>query len=110
MVMTKNSAPKGKEKTEKTNMGAKGGTTKMFGKMGVQPSMPGVSAPARAPSAANNAPKGGSTGVMGKQRGAAPAVSGQVSSGGRAGDNTFKVSGGTGHMAGFSPSITAKPR
>lgn len=104
------SAPKGKEKSEKMGIGAKGGTTKMFGKMGVQPSESGVAAPTRAPSAGNNAPKGGRTGVMGKQRGAAPAVSGQVSSGGRGGDNTFKVSGGNGHMAGFTGAQNARPR
>ena len=39
MVMTNNSKPssKTKEKSEKTGMGAKGGTTKMFGKSGSAP-------------------------------------------------------------------------
>jgi len=108
-MKTTSSAPKGKEKTEKMNVGAKGGSGKMFGKMGVQPAEAGVAAPTRAPSANNAAPKGGRTGVMGKQGGAAPAVAGQVSSGGRGGDNTFKVSGGKGHMAPFTGSTTAKP-
>jgi hypothetical protein len=82
----------------------------MFGQMGVQPSQSGVSAPPNAPSTGNNPPRGGKTGVMGKQRGAAPAVAGQVSPGGRGGDNSFKVSGGKGHMAGFTGSTPAKPR
>ena len=104
------SAPKGKEKSEKMNVGAKGGTSKMFGKMGVDTMEAGVAAPTRAPGFNKNAPKGGKTGVMGKQHGAAPAVSGQVSSGGRGGDNTFKVSGGKGHMAGFTGAQNARPR
>ena len=107
-MKTNNSAPKGKEKTEKMGGGAKGGTTKMFGKMGVMPSESGVSVPVRAPGFNKNAPKGGRTGVMGKQRGAAPAVPGQVSSGGRGGDNSFKASGGKGHMAGFTGAMNAK--
>lgn len=104
------SAPKGKEKSEKMGGGAKGGSTKMFGKMGVMPSEAGVSAPARAPGSNNSMTKGGRSGVMGKQRGAAPAVSGQVSPGGRGGDNTFKVSGGKGRMAGFTGAQNARPR
>lgn len=107
-MKTTSSAPKGKEKSDKAGAFAKGGSGKMFGKMGVQPSQPGVSAPMRAPSANNAAPKGGS-GHMAKQSGAAPAVAGQVSTGGRSGDNTFKVSGGKGHMAPFTGSTTAKP-
>lgn len=105
-----NSAPKGKEKSEKMNVGAKGGTTKMFGKMGVMPSEAGVSAPVRAPGANNAMIKGGRTGVMGKQGGAAPAMAGGVSCGGRAGDNTFKASGGKARMAGFTGSQNAVPR
>ena len=108
-MKTNSSAPKGKEKSEKTNVGAKGGSNKMMPKMGVQPMAPGISAPMRPPAASNNAPKGGRTGVMGKQHGAAPAVAGQVSTGGRGGDNTFKVSGGKAHMAPFTGSTTAKP-
>lgn len=108
-MKTNSSAPKGKEKSEKTGFGAKGGSNKMFGKMGVQPSQAGVATPTRAPSAGNNPPKGGRTGVMGKQHGAAPAVAGKVSSGGSGGDNTFKVSGGKGHMAPFTGSTPARP-
>lgn len=116
MVKTNNSVPNGrtKEKSEKTNIGARGGSTKMFGPQDASPSNSGTSSPAnsRIPpdnkfGIKNNA---GKTGVMGKQRGAAPAVSGQVSPGGRAGDNSFKVSGGKGHMAGFSPAANAKAR
>lgn len=104
------SAPKGKEKSEKTGIGAKGGTTKMFAKSGAAPQEPGVAADTRLPKFDKNPAKGGRTGVMGKQRGAAPAVSGQVSSGGRGGDNTFKASGGSGHMAGNTGSQIARPR
>lgn len=39
------------------------------------------------------------SGHMAKQSGAAPVVAGQVSLGGRAGNNTFKVSGGSSKMA-----------
>lgn len=111
MVKTNNSAPKGKEKTEKMNIGAKGGTNKMAAQQGVAPSKPGqVSVSSGSPNNKWGIPNNvGKSGVMGKQRGAAPAVSGQVSSGGRGGDNSFKVSGGNGHMAGFSASPNAKP-
>lgn len=108
-MKTSNSAPKGKEKSEKTGIGAKGGSTKMFGKSGAAPREAGVSAPTRSQSFDKNALKGGRSGVMGKQRGAAPAEPGKTSSGGRGGDNSFKASGGKGHMAGFSPASNAKP-
>lgn len=104
------SAPKGKEKSEKMNMGAKGGTTKMFGKSGAAPMEAGVSMRSKSAPFDKNAAKGGRTGVMGKQGGAAPAMPGCCSSGGRAGDNTFKVSGGKGHMAGNTGSQIAQPR
>ena len=110
-MKTSNSAPKGKEKTDKAGSFAKGGSNKMFGKMGVKPSEAGVAAPTRAPGMDKAAPKGGRTGVMGKQRNAAPSQPGKVTSGGAAGgDNTFKVSGGRGHMAPFTPATPAKPR
>lgn len=109
-MKTNNSAPKGKEKKEKMGGGAKGGSAKMFGKMGAMPMEAGVAAPTRAPGANNAAIKGGRTGVMGKQRGAAPAESGKFSSGGRGGDNTFKMSGGKGRMAGFTGAQNARPR
>jgi hypothetical protein len=101
---------KTKEKTERTNIGAKGGTGKMFGKSGAAPMEAGVSMRSKsAPFSKDNA-KGGRSGVMGKQHGAAPVTSGQVSSGGRGGDNTFKASGGSGHMAGNTGSQIARPR
>ena len=109
-MKSNHSAPKGKEKSEKSGVFAKGGTTKMFPKMGVKPSMPGVSAPTSTPGFDKAAIKGGRTGVRGKQRGAAPARPGQSSPGGHSGDNTFKASGGKGHMAPFTPASTAKPR
>lgn len=104
------SAPKGKEKSEKMNIGAKGGSTKMFGKSGAAPQQPGLSNRATLAPFGKEAPRGGRTGVMGKQRGAAPAVAGQVSSGGRGGDNSFKAKGGSGHMAGFTGAQNARPR
>lgn len=109
-MKTNNSAPKGKEKSEKMNVGAKGGTNKMFSKMGAEPAEAGVAAPTRAPAFSKAPAKGGRTGVMGKQHGAAPAVAGQVSTGGRGGDNTFKASGGKNHMAGFTGAQNARPR
>ena len=106
------SVPNGKtkEKTERMNIGAKGGTTKMFGKSGSATQEPGVSNRSKLAPFSKDDAKGGRTGVMRKQRGAAPATSGQVSSGGRGGDNTFKVSGGSGHMAGNTGSQIARPR
>jgi len=107
-MKTTSSAPKGKEKTEKMGIGAKGGSGKMSGQNYAGPQQPGQSASMGQKT--NGSVKGGRTGVMGKQHGAAPAVSGQVSSGGRGGDNTFKVVGGKAHMAPFTGSTTAKPR
>ena len=112
MVMTNNSKPssKTKEKSEKTGMGAKGGTTKMFGKSGAAPQESGVSNRSSLAPASNSAINGGRSGVMGKQRNAAPSQPGKVTSTCGGGDNTFKVSGGNGHMAGFTPAANAKPR
>lgn len=104
------SAPKGKEKSEKMGGGAKGGTTKMFGKSGAAPQESGVSNRSKLAPFSKDAAKGGRTGVMGKQRGAAPATSGGVSSGGRSGDSSFKVSGGKGRMAGFTGAQIARSR
>lgn len=103
-------AMKSKIKSDKGASFAKGGSTKMFSKMGVTPADAGVSIHIKAPSPSNNAPKGGGTGVMGKQRAAAPAVAGKVSSGGRPSDNSFKPNTGSGHMFPFTGSIPAKPR
>lgn len=101
-----------KNKTMSTGSldGAKGGSTKMFGKSGVQPSQPGVSAPAHKPSFDKNAPKGGRSGVMGKQGGVRASEAGKVtvSKSGSGGDNKFAVRGGSGHMAGKSGAIPAK--
>jgi hypothetical protein len=99
----------GKEKTDRAGAFLTGGSTHMFSQMGVEPSEPGVSAPVTPPAAKNNAPAGGSGGVMGKQGGAAPAVSGGVSVGGRAGNNDFSVKGGSGKMFGYTPASPAKP-
>lgn len=109
-MKTNSSAPKGKEKSEKTNVFAKGGSNKMMPKMGAQPMPAGVAAPQRPPKASNDAPKGGSARTGNKQGGAAPAEAGKVSSGGRAGNNSFSVQGGKGHMAPFTGSTPARPR
>lgn len=53
--------------------------------------------------------KGGSTKMAGKS-GAAPAEAGKVSVGGRAGNNTFKASGGGKKMAGFTPAPVARAK
>lgn len=98
---------KSKEKSEKAGAFAKGGSGKMFGKMGVQPSQAGVAAPVRAPSANNAAPKGGSA-RSSKQGGVVPSAAGVAMTYG-AGNNTFKAEGGKAHMAGFTGSTTAKP-
>lgn len=102
-------AMKSKIKSDKGASFAKGGSTKMFSKMGADPAEAGVSMQVKAPKPSNNAPKGGGTGVMGKQGGAAPAIAGQVSSGGRSGNNSFSVATGNGHMASFTGSNPAKP-
>lgn len=99
---------KSKEVSQKNNVFAKGGTTKMFGPMGADPMEAGVSAPVRAPGMNKSTAKGGGTGVMGKQGGAMPAGAGQVVTYG-SGNNDFKVSGGKGHMASFTPAANAKP-
>jgi len=98
---------KTKETSNKSGAFAKGGSNKMFGKMGVNTMEAGVAAPTRAPSANNAAPKGGRTGVMGKQGGVMPSAPGVASTYG-AGNNTFKVSGGKARMAPFTGSTTAK--
>lgn len=109
-MKSNHSAPKGKEKSEKKGIGAKGGGSKMFGKSGAAPQESGVSNRSKLAPFSKDAAKGGRTGVMGKQRGAAPVESGKQSPGGRSGDNSFKVSGGGSKMAGFSPASNAKPR
>lgn len=101
-----------KDKKQSTSSGAfaKGGNTKMRGPQSVNPSEPGVSVNPNKP--ADNKfgiPSGvGKSGVMGKQRGAAPAEPGKASPGGRQGNNDFSVKGGTGHMAGFTGSTPAR--
>lgn len=103
--------PMGKEKSDKPLDGASGGKTKMFGKGGVQPMPAGMSARPSQASSAKDAPKGGSSGVMGKQRSSAPSRPGQSSPGGHSAiSNSFGVSGGKGHMAGHTGSVPAKPR
>lgn len=89
--------------------GAKGGSTKMFGKSGVVPSQEGVSAPSSKPGFDKSQPKGGRTGVMGKQGGSRPAEAGKVSpsKSGVGNSKGFSVSGGKGHMFGPKGAIPA---
>jgi hypothetical protein len=102
---------KTKQISSKSLDGAKGGTTKMFGKMGVQPSEAGVSAPTRKPSPGNEMLKGGKTGVVGKQGGVRNSEAGKVTvaKSGVGNSSSFSVEGGKGHMAGKSGAYTAKP-
>jgi len=109
-MKTSNSAPKGKEKTDKSGDFAKGGSTKMFAKSGVAPSQEGVSAPVSPQSFNKDAPKGGKTGQVGNQKGAAVAQPGGLTMGGTGGDNTFKVSGGKTKMFGFTGAQPARAK
>jgi hypothetical protein len=52
---------------------------------------------------------GGSKGMAGKS-GAAPAMPGKVTCGGRGGDNSFKAKGGKASMAGFTGAQNARAR
>jgi hypothetical protein len=84
----------------------KAGSAKMSGPNYVGPQTPGQSTSGGQKS--NPPVKGGRTGVMGKQGGAAPAMPGMNSCGGRAGDNSFVARGGGRKMAGFTPAPNAK--
>lgn len=97
---------KSKVKSTSSGFNVKGGSTKMSGKNSVGPQTPGQTTSGGQKS--NPPVKGGRNGVMGKQGGAAPAVAGQVSSGGRSTDNSFSVKGGGRKMAGYSPASQAK--
>lgn len=101
---------KTKEKSEKAGVFAKGGSTKMFGKSGAALTESGVASDTRLPKFDKAPAKGGKSSVMGKQRDAAPVMPGQVSTGGRGGNNSFSVKGGSAHMAGFTGATPAKPR
>lgn len=112
--MAKNTPPMGKEKSDKPGDFAKGGSTKMFGPQDASPQPAGVSTPANGRKSPDNkfsiASMSGKTGVMGKQRNAAPAIAGQQSPGGRAGGDTkFGVSGGSGKMFGQQTASAAQP-
>lgn len=91
--------------------GAKGGSAKMFSKMGVQPSSPGVSAPTSAPRMDKAPPKGGRTGVMGKQGGSIPAEAGKITpaKSGVGNSSGFSVAGGKTRMYGKGTAAPAKP-
>lgn len=103
---------KTKSKGSHSLNGAKGGSTHMFGKMGVQPSQPGVSAPSRAPSASKDRIKGGGTGFQGKQGGTRAVVSGGVTmpQQGKHKSKGFSISGGKTHMFGKGQSNNARAK
>lgn len=96
-----------KEKSDKAGGFAKGGSNKMSGPNYAGPQKPGQSASMGQKT--NGGVKAGSARTGNKQGGAAPAVAGQVSTGGRAGNNSFSVQGGKGHMAPFTGSTPARP-
>lgn len=98
---------KDKEMSEKSGMGAKGGSAKMFGKMGADPMEAGVSAPVKAPAANNAAPKGGSSKMIGKQA-ADPQAAG-VSGHSAGSSQSWGLPACKGRMAGPGAANAAKP-
>jgi hypothetical protein len=106
-----NSAPKGKEKTDKSGSFAKGGTTKMFPKMGVQPDSAGMAGQPTAPKFDKNAAKGGSGKMFGEQS-ADPSLPGtsSPSNGRRSPNNKFGANGGNGKMFGNTGSTPARAK
>jgi hypothetical protein len=103
-----------KTKTKSTGKlnGAKGGSGHMFGKMGVQPSQPGVSAPSGPPKHSKDMLKGGGTGYQGKQGGTLNVEAGKVSmpKQGKGKSKGFSISGGKGHMFGKGSSQNARAK
>ena len=86
---------------------AGGGSGKMFGKMGVKPSSPGVSVHPTAPGMDKGPAHGGASGG-GKQGASVPSKSGGVTVGGHSGSNTFGVKGGSGKMFGKQTAARAQ--
>lgn len=97
---------KSKVKSTSSGFSVKGGGNKMSGKNSVGPQTPGQTTSGGQKS--NPPVKGGRTGVMGKQGGAAPAIAGGPSVGGRSAGNAFSVKGGGRKMAGKSGASPAK--
>jgi hypothetical protein len=112
--MAKNSEVFGKEKSEKGNVFAKGGTTKMFGEQDASPANPGTSSPNNGNVKANNkfgiGYSVGKTSMFGEQD-ASPAMPGESSpaNGRKAPDNNWGVKGGTTKMFGPQTADTALP-
>lgn len=101
------SPPMGKEKKESLNKFAKGGTTKMFSKMGVQESPAGTAAPTKAPSFDKAAAKGGKGKMFGKQ--AADAQAPGVAGHSAGTSQSWGVKGGKGKMFGPQQAGPARP-
>ena len=100
---------KGKVKSTGSLNGGKGGKTKMFGKSGVAPSQPQVSAPPHKQPFNKNMNKGGGS-HMAKKSGVAPSTPGKVtvSRPGVGNSKGFAVQGGKKHMFGKGSSTTAR--
>jgi len=106
-----NSAPKGKEKTDKSGSFAKGGTTKMFSKMGAAPDTAGTASATTAPKFDKNPAKGG-TGRMFGEQSSDPSLPGTSSpnNGRHAPSNKFGANGGKGKMFGNTGSTPARAK
>ena len=101
---------KTKEKSEKTGIGAKGGSTKMFGQQGADSAKSGTSSPnSGAPNNKWGIPTGAGKGHMAKQQGADPAVAGTSSPNSGAPNNKWGVSGGKGKMFGKQTASNQRP-
>lgn len=92
---------KTKEKSEKSGIGAKGGSTKMFGQQGVAPSKPGqVSTSSGSPNNKFGVGRGAGKGHMAKEGAADPALPGTSSPNNSKAENKWGVSGGKSKMFG----------
>jgi len=102
----------GKQKSSGSLNGAKGGKTHMFGKSGVAPRKPGISAPTHKQPFSKEMNKGGGKHMFKKSgaRASPPGGVGAVSKPGAGTNKDFSVSGGSGHMFGKGTSHTARPR
>lgn len=112
--MAKNSQVMGKEKSEKDNLFARGGTTKMFGPQDASLANAGTSSPNNGNVKVNNTWGVGNNvgkGTMFGEQDASPAQPGESSpaNGRKAPDNKWGVSGGTTKMFGPQTADTALP-
>jgi hypothetical protein len=101
----------GKQKSSGSLNGAKGGKTHMFGKSGVAPRQPGISAPVHKQPFNKAMNKGGGK-HMAKKSGVRPSEPGKVTvaKSGAGNNKDFSVSGGSTHMFGRGTASNARPR